>query len=197
MKLTPKIQKAINKAAFLHLGQTRKSSDTPYIVHPFSVACILSEYTDSEDVICAGLLHDVLEDVKGYLFVDLESEFGSRVAKIVREVSEDKDPGDSRDKAIRTWQKRKEAYIANLKNDSEEALMVSCADKIHNLNSLIEVIKEQGGAVWKNFNAPDPKPDNTLWYYKEIFNVLKSRLKNDIVKEMETALNKLKLIILA
>ena len=48
---TSHIQKAINKAADLHRGQIRKGDGLPYIVHPFSVALILSNYTDDEDII--------------------------------------------------------------------------------------------------------------------------------------------------
>ena len=55
MKLTAKIQKAIDLASMLHIGQVRKGNDDlPYISHPFSVAWILSEYTDDEDVVVAG-----------------------------------------------------------------------------------------------------------------------------------------------
>lgn len=182
MKLTPKIQKAINIAAKLHLGETRKGSNEPYIVHPFSVAFILGNYTKDEDVIVAGLMHDTLEDVKGYKYKDLKKDFGRKVADIVREVSEDKDPGDSRSKNIRTWQRRKENYINNLKNDSQEALLVSCADKIHNLSSLLEVYREQGDKIWKHFNAP---PEKIIWYNREVFKVIKKRLNNKIVKELE------------
>lgn len=68
MRLTSKIEKAINFAAQKHLGQIRKGDGLPYIVHPFGVAWILSGYSTDEDVIVAGLLHDVLEDVNGLLF---------------------------------------------------------------------------------------------------------------------------------
>jgi (p)ppGpp synthase/HD superfamily hydrolase len=68
MRLTPKIQKAINIAAEKHLRQKRKSTGRPFIIHPFSVGFILSEFTNDEDIIAAGLLHDILEDVRGYTF---------------------------------------------------------------------------------------------------------------------------------
>ena len=59
--LTPKIQKAINTATTLHKDQKRKGGEYPYAVHLFSVAWILKDYTEDEDVIVASLLHDVLE----------------------------------------------------------------------------------------------------------------------------------------
>ncbi|MEK7182016.1 MAG: HD domain-containing protein, partial [Patescibacteria group bacterium] len=63
MFLTPQIDKAIQRATVLHHGQERKGTGAPYIVHPYAVAFLLAHYTDDEDVIIAGLLHDVLEDV--------------------------------------------------------------------------------------------------------------------------------------
>ncbi len=182
MKLTPKIKKAINFASRLHLGQDRKSDpDIPFIVHPFCVAWILADYTDDEDVITAGILHDVLEDVKGYKFEDMEKEFGTKIAKIVKEVSEDKDPNDIEDPKA-TWQKRKQKYIDNLKNDSREALMVAAADKIHNLQSMIDAYKKHGEKMWAVFNSP---PDKKLWFYEEVLKILKRRLHNRMVKELE------------
>ena len=122
MKLSPKIQKAINIASSLHFGQVRKIDGLPFIVHPFSVSIILLNYTSSEEIIIAGLLHDVLEDVKGYFSQDIIRDFGDNIAKIVQEVSEDKNPNLQEDEKA-TWKSRKEKYIAYLTNASMEALM--------------------------------------------------------------------------
>lgn len=182
MKLTTRIQQAINLASRLHLGQVRKGdTNLPYISHPFSVAWILSNYTDDEDVIIAGLLHDVLEDVKDYYYSDLVKDFGERIAQIVKGVSEDKDPNvESDDKA--TWSERKSKYLAGLGNDSDESLMVCAADKIHNLKSMISAYQEKGETLWNDFNSPKEKK---LWLYEEITKLLKNRLNNPIVKELE------------
>lgn len=182
MKLTQKIQQAINLASRLHLGQVRKGdSGLPYISHPFSVAWILSNYTEDEDIIVAGILHDVLEDVKGYYYDDMVRDFGERVAHIVKGVSEDKDPNIESDEKA-TWEERKSKYLANLENDSDEALMVCAADKIHNLQSMISAYKEKGDALWDNFNSPKEKK---LWLYQEILKFMKERLNNPIVNELE------------
>lgn len=182
MIFTTKIQKAINLASQLHLGQVRKGdTNLPYISHPFSVAWILNNYTDDEDVIIAGLLHDVLEDVKNYYYSDLARDFGERIAQIVKGVSEDKDPNvESDDKA--TWNERKSKYLAGLDNDSDESLMVCAADKIHNLKSMTSAYQEKGEALWNDFNSPKEKK---LWLYEEITKLLKKRLNNPIVKELE------------
>ena len=81
MKFTPIITKAINTAATLHDGQERKGDGLPYIVHPFSVALILMEYSQDEDVIVAGLLHDTIEDT-GYTREQMEEDFGERVWQV-------------------------------------------------------------------------------------------------------------------
>ncbi len=178
MRLTQKIQKAINVAADKHRDQVRKTDGLPFITHLFSVATILSEYTSDEDVICAGMLHDILEDVKGYKYADLEKDFGWRIASIVKEVSEDKDP-DMESNAKATWEKRKKGYLKHLQKASKEAMLVCAADKIHNLLSMIESYKQQGDNMWQQFNA---SPERSLWFYKECFNVLGTYLNNNIVK---------------
>lgn len=160
MKLTTKIQKAIIRAAVLHSGQKRKADGLPYIIHPYSTAFILTNYIDDEDIITAGLLHDTLEDVSGYKENDLKQEFGERVLDIVRQVSEDKDPDDSKKKAKATWQARKQKYLSHLESASVEAMMVCAADKIQNLTSLTEAFKQQGKDLFKKFNAPIDKSPN-------------------------------------
>lgn len=193
MTLTPKIQKAINLASRLHLGQVRKGdSGLPYISHPFSVAWILSNYTEDEDIIVSGLLHDVLEDVKGYYYDDMVRDFGERVARIVKGVSEDKDPNvESDDKT--TWEERKMKYLVGLEHDNEESLMVCTADKIHNLQSMIGAYREKGEALWNNFNSPK---ERKLWLYKEILKFMKGRLDNPIVKKLEEVYSQAEKILL-
>ncbi len=182
MFFTPKINQAIKKASVLHLGQKRKADGTPFIMHPFSVAFILLKYTDNEDIIVAALLHDVLEDVEGYTTEDLKRDFGPKITRIVEGISEDEAPSKSSADRKTSWLKRKESYLAKLRNDSFEALMISSADKIHNLMSMIEEYKEQGESMWKAFNAPQ---DKKLWFYGEVLAILKKRLDNKIVKELE------------
>jgi len=182
MKLTPRIKAALDKAAVLHQNQVRKGDELPYIVHPYAVAFILANYTNKEDIIIAGLLHDVLEDVPGYGESEMTRDFGDKVCAIVKEVSEDKVPADNREKAVLTWQYRKDEYIKHLRSASHEALMVSCADKIENLNSMILGFKNYGDEFWKRFNAPK---DRLLWFYGAVLGVLKDKLTSDIVKELE------------
>jgi (p)ppGpp synthase/HD superfamily hydrolase len=107
------------------------------ISHPFSVAWILSSYTDDEDTVIAGLPHDILEDVPGYHYNDLQEDFGTEVADIIREFSEDKNPKAASDDAA-TWVYRKEKYLEGLQRHCEKALMVYAADKTHNFQAMIQ-----------------------------------------------------------
>lgn len=184
MKLTPKIQKAIVKAKELHQGQTRKNDDLPYVVHPLSVASILSSYTKDEDIIASGLLHDILEDVPSHLYSaeDLKQDFGDRVYELVREVSEDRDPNDSKEKKKATWRERKEKYLANLQNNTPDSLLISCADKIHNLKSMMQAYQKDGENVWSEFHVGK---NDQMWFFKEVLITLKKRLDHDIVDELE------------
>lgn len=180
MRLTPELQSAIDTAAVLHKDQARKGTDLPYIVHPFSVMIILSEYTDDENILIASLLHDVLEDVPGYSRSDMERDFGPQVTATVDQVSENKDPNIPPDKKS-TWLERKQKYLSRLEHDSPEALMVCAADKIHNLRTLIADYHQLGESIWQNFNAT---PRQKLDYYGQVLEVLKRRLDNPIIAEL-------------
>lgn len=82
---TRRIEKAYEVAKDLHANQTRNDG-TPYIIHPVEVAYILSEFDFDEDVICAALLHDTVEDC-GYSLKQIEIDFNKNVANLVDSVS--------------------------------------------------------------------------------------------------------------
>lgn len=180
MKLTPLIYKAIHEAARLHDGQYRKIVELPFIVHPFSVGFILAQYTDDEEIIAAGILHDTVEDVRGYTNEDVRRDFGDRVADIVAGVTEPENG---------TWKEIRQAYLDTLRNGGEEAVMVSVADKIHNILSTIEGIEAKGEEFWNEFQG---NRADYLWYYEEVMAIAKERLDNPIVEEFEEVLSKAK-----
>lgn len=184
MKLTPKIQKAINRAAVLHHSQIRKGDGLPYIVHPVAVGFILANYTNDEDVVCAGFLHDVLEDVPraDYSEEKFVEDFGENVLEIVKGVSEDKDPEISKEEERATWRVRKEKYLIHLKNDSPEAMMVCAADKIHNLSALTLAFEKDGMAVFDNFNTTI---EEKMWFYGQVVEIIKEKLGGEISQELE------------
>ena len=78
---TDLLLKAYKYAEEAHKGQTRKSGD-PYFSHPISVAGIITELKLDSASVCAGILHDVVEDTLATL-TDIEREFGQEVAFLV------------------------------------------------------------------------------------------------------------------
>lgn len=175
MTITPKIERAIRKAAVIHDGQRRRGGDNPpYVSHLFSVAAIVSAYSDDEDTIVSALLHDALEDTP-YERGALASDFGESVARIVEGVSETK----MRDGKEIPWLERKKAYIEALRAAPQESLYISAADKIHNLSSLAEEYRIVGDALWDIFK----NPDDQLWFFREVLVVLTERLESEIVSE--------------
>jgi len=70
-----------------HGDQKRNYTGEPYAVHPLEVAGILADYGFQDEVVIAGLFHDVVEDTKVTL-EDIKEKFGHRIAKLVEEVTD-------------------------------------------------------------------------------------------------------------
>lgn len=157
----------INKAVIFclkaHAGQCRKGTDIPYATHPLNVGMILTRFNCPENLIVAGLLHDCIEDTS-VTFEDLKREFNETIADLVQGCSE-KDKSD-------TWKNRKQHTVEYLKTASDEVCIVSCADKQHNLVSLIDDYKKYGEVLWKRFNA---SKQDQLWYYSSLGEVFGQR----------------------
>ena len=75
------IAKAYDFSQAAHKGQMRKSGD-PYFSHPASVAGIIADLRLDTASVCAGLLHDVVEDTLSTV-TDIEKGFGQEVAFLV------------------------------------------------------------------------------------------------------------------
>ena len=75
------IRRAYHFSEWAHREQTRKSGE-PYFVHPASVAGIAAELKLDTASVCAGLLHDVVEDTPATM-KDIEAEFGKEIAFLV------------------------------------------------------------------------------------------------------------------
>ena len=122
--------RAVAFAAEKHRDQRRKDADaSPYINHPIALANVLANEGDiaNEDVLIAALLHDTIEDTQTSE-EELKKEFGSKIASIVIEVTDDK----SLPKAERKLQQ-----IEHASHSSIEAKLVKLADKICNLRDML------------------------------------------------------------
>lgn len=144
---------ALEFAFNAHLQQVRKDPEqTPYFAHLMAVASLVLEAGGDEPTAIAALLHDTVEDTL-HTFQEIEEVFGSSVAKLIREVSEDKEPPKTKRKedyaflpvkpmsARKAWLpkiKRKEDYAFRISTMSKEAVLIVLADKLHNLRCIAQ-----------------------------------------------------------
>ncbi len=156
------IEEAIEVAAEAHQGQYRKGTDTPYITHPYAVGLILMEAGCTEAVIIAGILHDTVEDTDLTLEF-IRERFGEDIANIV--------DGCSENKALR-WRARKTERIEALRTASPEICTVTCADKLHNLRTIISEYDLIGDTVWDRFHGG---VEDQAWYYRSILDAIADR----------------------
>lgn len=119
------------RAAHAAVGQRRKYTNEPYIVHPVEVASLVRSVTSDENVIAAALLHDVIEDTKVTPH-DLLCVFGLEVVKLVIEVTDVSRPEDGNREV------RKAIDRAHLANASPEGQTIKLADLICNTQSIVE-----------------------------------------------------------
>lgn len=180
--LGPRLQRAFRYAAEKHAGQTRKQTAVPYLSHLMAVASLVLEAGGGEDLAIAALLHDVVEDCGGApILRDVEKKFGPRVAKIVEgctdTVLDPKPP----------WRQRKEDYLRELKDADSDTRLVSAADKLHNIRSILTDYRQQGETIWSRFNG---KKDGTLWYYRALSDEFQSA-PNRLTEELEIAVAEL------
>ncbi len=157
------VQKALEDSISFHKGQFRKLKKIPYVTHPIGVARNLSLYGCGEELITAGLFHDVLEMTEKQ-YGDIREGYGKNVADIVEELTDD--PQDS-------WEDRKSKNIENFYSCSRSVRMVGMADKLDNLESMQRDHKRLGDETWEKFNRPK---DFHAWYFgslKEAFSEFK------------------------
>jgi len=181
--LGPRFLRAFAFAAEKHAGQTRKASAIPYIAHLMGVASLVLEAGGDEDLAIAALLHDVVEDCGGApMLKEVRRRFGSRVAKVVDGCTDaDTDPKPP-------WRERKEKYIRHLKTADSDTRLVSAADKLNNVRSILSDYRALGESVWSRFKGGR---EGTLWYYRTLLEVFLRHQRNRITQDLELAVHEL------
>ena len=183
IKLGPRFLRAFQFAAEKHAAQTRKASTIPYIAHLMGVASLVLEGGGDEDLTIAALLHDVVEDCGGApMLKDVRRRFGKRVADVVDGCTDsDTDPKPP-------WRERKENYLRHLKRADAGTRLVSAADKLNNIRSILTDYREIGESVWARFNGGR---EGTLWYYRALRDEFRRGKGNRISRDYELAFNEL------
>jgi (p)ppGpp synthase/HD superfamily hydrolase len=183
VKLGPRFLKAFQFAAEKHAGQTRKASTIPYIAHLMGVASLVLEFGGDEDLAIAALLHDVVEDCGGApMLKEVRRRFGRRVAKLVDGCT------DSDLYPKPPWRPRKETYIRHLKSAGAETRLVSAADKLNNVRSILSDYREVGEALWARFAGGR---EGTLWYYRALLEEFRRGRPKRLIRELELAIREL------
>ncbi len=171
-----RVEQAIRAAAVLHKDQIRRGSmPFPFVTHLIATAFTLMDYTDDEDVVIAGLLHDTLEDTD-YTVEELQEDFGGRVRDFVETLTE---PKNTPERKV-SWMDRKLTYAKQLKRGPEEAVLIAAADKIHNFRTIVEDYADAHARFYQDFGR---NSDERLEAYEHIATVINSRLKNPILEE--------------
>lgn len=126
------IDAAYRFAKLFHGDQKRKYTGEPYINHPVEVAQIVNTVTDDCNMICAALLHDVLEDTEATYqdFVDWGLQFV--IYDLVVELTDVSKPEDGNRKARKLIDKN------HLAKSSKKAATIKLADMLNNSCSIMK-----------------------------------------------------------
>jgi (p)ppGpp synthase/HD superfamily hydrolase len=187
--LTARFDNALLYAHHIHRTQRRKGTAIPYVAHVIAVASIVLEYGGDETQAVAALLHDTLEDappaigaaaVRDYI----REQFGDDVLAIVEHCT------DTDVQPKPPWRRRKARYLEALQEAPQEALIVSAADKLHNLRALLRDFRAIGDDLWARFN-PEAGRVGTLGYHRALVDTFTKRLRSPIVEELERVLAEL------
>ena len=125
------IRKAYEYAKELHSGQIRQSGE-PYIIHPLNVAHILAEMHADYETICAGLLHDTLEDTNTTK-EEIAELFSSNISNLVDGVTKI---------SKLNFSSKQEQNMANTRKiitgitEDVRIIIIKLADRLHNMRTL-------------------------------------------------------------
>ena len=172
VQLSDRLAAAFDFALELHRGQKRKRARAdkrrplvPYISHLMAVCSLVLEHGGDEDEAIAALLHDGPEDQGGRTTLEeIRRRFGDRVAQIVEDCS------DNLDNPKEPWLPRKEGFVALLETGEPSAstYLVSLADKVHNVRSVVSDYRIMGEDLWEAFHAGRK---GKLWYYRTLLDI--------------------------
>ena len=125
------VERAYHFAAVAHHDQRRKSGE-PYIIHPIQVAGILAKLRMDPETVCAGYLHDIVEDT-GATLDDIKTLFGPTIALIV--------DGDTKISRIHYKSNKEQMAATHRKlllamSKDIRVMIVKLADRLHNMRTL-------------------------------------------------------------
>jgi len=178
-----------------HHTERRKGTKIPYMAHLLGVAALVmgeageSSVEVTEDMVIAALLHDVVEDHGGREQLErVRAQFGPEVARMVEGLSDSLAANSSEKEP---WRERKEGYIARLRKESADVRLISAADKLYNVRSILEDYRKIGPKVWKRFKR---RREEQLWYFNALLEVFHAFEPNRLVEHFERVTKELERI---
>ena len=141
---------------------------------------ILLRHGFAEDVVIAGLLHDIVED-QDVTLAEIETDFGPSVAEMVAALTEQKQAAG----VDRPWVARKRELLNQLRQASLGAVAVKAADTLHSTRSLTSDLHREGASIWSNFSRG---PGPSLWYCQSVAAIVRARLgAHPVADELDAA----------
>ena len=177
------VRKAYSYAYYLHDGQLRQSGE-PYIIHPLNVAYTLAELHADCDTICAGLLHDTLEDTETTK-EEISNQFNPEVAKLVDGVTKI---------SKLNFSSKQEQVNANTRKiitsimDDVRIVIIKLADRLHNMRTLEyknEFKQKENSIETLDIFVPLANYIGAYRIKSELEDISLMYLKNDRYKELE------------
>ena len=163
-----KVEEAIHFMVKANKGQKRKNENIDKCFHPMVIYSMLREFTDTEDVLVSALLHDIIDDTE-YGYEEIEERFGTLVADMVSDLSEDM--------GIAKWFDRKKDYIKRMRaNYDVNVINIMLADKLHNLISNYDNFLKYGDKIRKNTGGT---LDENRYLYREMYHIAKKKKANE------------------
>jgi (p)ppGpp synthase/HD superfamily hydrolase len=191
--LTERFTDAVEYARQLHT-EYRKGTDIPYMAHLLGVAALVmgeagGRVPVTEDMVIAALLHDAVEDHGGMPRLrEIEGRFGAEVSRMVAALSdtfaEDHDKKEG-------WDERKNNYLARLRDEPDDVLLISAADKLYNAKAILDDFNEIGPAVFARFKRGAKEQ---LWYFEELLKVFRAHPPNRIVNDLDRVVHELRAV---
>ncbi|KAA0235819.1 MAG: hypothetical protein JJLCMIEE_02969 [Acidimicrobiales bacterium] len=200
---TSRLARALDYAAWVHRDDQRRATGAPYLSHLLGVCALVTEFGGDEEQQMVALLHDTAEDHGGEKqLAEIEAEFGTAIAEMVRALS-DSLTGEDIPKAA--WEERKRAHVAALRSVPERTLLVAACDKLDNVRSLTELIRRDGAKAFASFTAAIPSGvadseegvdlalgrDRSVWYYRTVAELVTERIAGPLGERLTEAVDDL------
>ncbi|HEY3021844.1 MAG TPA: HD domain-containing protein [Solirubrobacteraceae bacterium] len=150
---------AVEFAARQHGLQRRESDAAPFLMHPLDVAALLASRGYGDEVVAAGVLHDILEKTDTPP-EELRERFGARTAELVEAVSEDAQ--------IEDYELRKAALRRQVATAGPDAQAIYAADKLAKTRELRALAAREHVAL------ADPRLERRLVHYEQSLELLEA-----------------------